>query len=336
MSYLNTPYQNKNIRLKNRLVMPPMATAKCPDGKVTPELLAYYDEKSKDGSIGLIITEHSYISMEGKASSNQLSISSDSDIPGLKELVNVIHQNGCQVFAQISHAGMQAKQETTGMIPFSVSNAKNPRRPDDSINKMMTIDEINELRIKFSKAARRAKEAGFDGVEIHSAHGYLLNQFFSPLTNKRKDEYGGSLENRIRFHLEIIRETRRMVGENFPIAIRLGACDYMENGSTKEDAILACIAFENAGADLIDISGGFNGYTIAGCTKQGYFSDITEAIKKAVTIPVILTGGITEPCIAEKLLQENKADLIGVGRAILKDSSWAKKAMDQLESKSIV
>lgn len=331
MSHLNTSYKIKNIQIKNRLVMPPMATAKCPDGKVTQEIIDYYDEKSKDGAIGLIITEHSYVSLEGKASNNQLSISDDSDIEGLKKLVDTIHQNGSKVFAQISHAGMQAKQEVTGIIPFSVSSAKNPRRTDSFPNKIMTHDEINTLRIKFAKAAKRAKEAGFDGVEIHSAHGYLLNQFYSPLTNTRSDEYGGNLENRIRFHLEIIRETRRMVGENYPIAIRLGACDYLENGSILDDAILASMAFEKAGADMIDISGGFNGYIIPGNNTPGYFSNVSEAIKKVVSVPVLVTGGITDAKTAEELLSENKADLIGVGRAILNDSSWAKKAIQQLD-----
>ena len=172
----------------------------------------------------------------------------------------------------------------------------------------------------------RAK--GFDGVEIHSAHGYLLNQFYSPLTNKRTDEYGSSnMNNRLRLHLEIIKSVRKVVGKEYPIALRLGACDYMDGGSTIEDGVEAAKILAEAKIDLLDISGGFCGYVRPQANNQGYFQELTIAIKKVVNIPVILTGGITDSIAAEELLQDNKADMIGVGRAILKDSSWAKEAI---------
>jgi len=326
MNHLFTKHESKNLILNNRLVMPPMATSKCPDGTVNQSLLDYYDEKSKGGYIGLIITEHSYVSYEGKASNGQLSISKDSDIEGLSELVSIIHKNGSKVFAQISHAGMQPRSEVTGTNAIAPSAVINPRRPEMPIPQEMTIEQIKQTIEQFVQAARRAKAAGFDGVEIHSAHAYLLNQFYSPLSNQRTDEYGGSLENRLRIHTEIITQVRTVVGPDYPVALRLGACDYMEHGSTLEDAVSAAKIFEDAGIDLLDISGGFNGYIIPNNNSQGYFSDVTEAIKKAVNIPVLLTGGITDSEIANQLLIEEKADLIGVGRAILKDSSWSEKA----------
>ena len=330
MNLLFSKFKSKNLCFKNRLVMPPMATSKCPDGKINQSLLDYYDEKSKGGYIGLIITEHSYVSPEGKASSAQVSIASDDAIEGFKKLCDVIHQNGSKIFAQISHAGMMAKEETTGFKAIAPSSIENPKRTELPIPEEMTKKQIELIKQNFIQAAVRVKKAGCDGVEIHSAHGYLLNQFYSPLSNYRTDEYGGTLENRIRLHLEIIEGIRKELGPDYPIALRLGACDYTDHGSTIDDAVKAAKLFEKTGVDLLDISGGFNGYIIPNVNHEGYFSNVTETIKQAVNIPVICTGGILDPEIAETLLKDNKADLIGVGRAILKDSLWPKTAFEAL------
>lgn len=166
------------------------------------------------------------------------------------------------------------------------------------------------------------KAAGYDGVEIHSAHGYLLNQFYSPLTNFRTDAYGRSLENRLRFLLETVQKTREAVGADFPIAVRLGGCDYIDGGSTIRDAAQASVALEKAGIDLLDISGGFHIYMRPGHREPGWFSDMTNKIKKNVTIQVILTGGVRTKEQAEALLTEGKADLIGVGRAMMRNPLW--------------
>lgn len=203
-------------------------------------------------------------------------------------------------------------------------------RKSDIIPHELTKNEIEDIVNDFKKAASRVKEAGFDGVEIHSAHGYLLNQFFSPLSNKRIDEYGGGVNNRIRIHLEVIKAVREVVGKDFPVLLRLGASDYMEGGSTIEDSKIAAKEFEKAGIDILDVSGGFCGYNVPGVSEQGYFASLTEEIKKVVSMPVILTGGITEAKAAEKLLADGKADLIGVGRAIYKDSKWAERSIKEL------
>lgn len=195
----------------------------------------------------------------------------------------------------------------------------------------MSTNDIQEVISDFTKAAIRAKQAGFDGVEIHSAHGYLLNQFYSPLTNKRTDEYNAqTLHNRLKLHIQIIESIRKAVGHNFLIAVRLGACDYMEGGSTLQDSIEAAKLLEEAGIDLLDISGGLCGYMRPDCKEEGYFSEITEAIQEVIDIPVILTGGIIEAHTAEMLLQNKKADFIGIGRALLKDSLWAKNAITEI------
>ena len=332
MTYLLQPLKVRSLTLANRLVMPPMATAKAElDGQVSQAVLDYYAEKSRGGYISLIIIEHSYISPEGKASNNQLSASSDGMIPGLRKLAEVIHRNNSKAAMQINHAGSAALKEVTGTTPLAPSATANPRRGD--LPREMSRKEIGDIVIAFQDAARRVKEAGFDAVEIHSAHGYLLNQFLSPLTNKRTDEYGGDIANRIRIHLQVIEAVRTVVGPDFPVQVRLGASDYVEGGTTIEDSMAASRAFEKAGVDLIHISGGFVGYTPPGLFGQGYFAPLSEAIKRAATIPVILTGGITEIEAAEKLLAEKKADLIGVGRAILQDSTWAERAIKTLRSK---
>ena len=329
-SSLLKPIRIQDMQLNNRLVMPPMATAKAlPDGHVSPEMLDYYREKAAGGYIGLIIIEHSYVSPEGKAHERQLSVADDSTVDGLKELTEVIHSQGPKTIMQINHAGSAANAEIIGTTPLAPSPIDNPRR--GSSPRELNKDEISKVVRKFAAAAGRVKAAGFDGVELHSAHGYFLNQFYSPLTNRRHDEYGGEILNRIRIHLEIIKAVREAVGTDYPIFIRLGASDYCEGGTTIDDSVVAARAFEAAGVDVLDVSGGFCGYIIPGTSEQGYFAPLTEALKQVLSIPVILTGGIKAAEGADQLLQEGKADLIGVGRAILADSLWAKKAIEALE-----
>lgn len=331
MSILNSSIQVGNLKIKNRLVMPPMATSKATeDGQITKQICDYYYEKSFGGYIGLIITEHSYVNRKGKAGKGQISIADDRDINGLKELATLIHENGSKVIAQISHAGGKAKREITGKDIYGASASPIPKI--DLVPLEMSTNDIQEVISDFTKAAIRAKQAGFDGVEIHSAHGYLLNQFYSPLTNKRTDEYNAqTLHNRLKLHIQIIESIRKAVGHNFLIAVRLGACDYMEDGSTLQDSIKAAKLLEEAGIDLLDISGGLCGYMRPDCKEEGYFNEITEAIQEVIDIPVILTGGIIEARTAEMLLQNKKADFIGVGRALLKDSLWAKNAITEID-----
>ena len=331
MSYLLEPLEKGNFYLKNRLIMPPMATSKSnEDGRVNQDILNYYNEKSQGGYISLIIIEHSFITQKGKASDRQLSIAEDKFVDDLKKLAEIIHKNGSKTVMQINHAGGAASKEVTGYEPVAPSAVPNPRKLKENTPEELTKEEIKDIIENFKDASLRVKRAGFDGVEIHSAHGYLLNQFFSPLTNKRNDEYGGDVQGRIRIHLEVIKAVRDAVGKDYPILLRLGATDNMEGGTSIEDSIAAAQSFENAGVDILNISGGFCGYSAPNFKGQGFFSPITEAIKSAVSIPVILTGGVTDPKAAEKLLVDGKADLIGVGRAILNNSDWAKKAIETL------
>ena len=333
MSLLVHPLPLGKVRLRNRLVMPPMATEKSEgQGKVSNALCEYYNEKTKGGYFGLVVAEHSYISKEGQASKGQVSFSSDDDIPGLKRLVEVIHRNGCKVVAQINHAGGKSISALGGeslTAPAPSAMPYTTTRGEAVQAHAMTQQEIDQVIADFASAARRAKEAGFDGVEIHSAHGYLLSQFYSPITNKRTDDYSGaSIAGRTRLHCQVIEAVRNEVGSDYLLALRLGACDYEEGGATREDAVAACMIFENAGVDLLDISGGLCGYRGDGSKTEGYFGEDSAAIREAVAVPVIVTGGVRTLEGAERVLDRGQADLVGVGRAVLKDSLWAKNAIE--------
>lgn len=311
--------------LRNRIVMPPMATGKADHGAPDDKLNAYYAERAR--GTALIILEHAYISQEGMAHSTQLSMADDALIPAFRKLTVAVHEKGAAIFAQINHAGAMAQDS---LLPALSPSGLLVRHREPS-PRVMTMEDIEHVKKCFVSAALRAKEAGFDGVEIHSAHGYLLNQFYSPLTNHRRDAYHGqTLEGRCRLHVEVLRSVREAVGEDYPVAIRFGACDYLEGGSRIEEIPEASRLFAEAGADLLDISGGLSGFTVKGREEPGWFSELSIPAKNSVQIPVILTGGVMTAEDAEKLLQENAADLIGVGRAMLKDPDWAVKALQEV------
>ena len=332
MSLIEQKLEMTNLTIKNRLAMPPIATYKTNDGLVGQELIDYYNARSEGGNIGLLVTEHSYICEQGKMSKGQVSVARDDVVSDLKKLTSVIKKNGTKTICQINHAGSAANPEITGMEIVGPSPIALPRTPmpaNPIVPHELTKDEIKEIIKCFADAARRVKEGGYDGVEIHSAHGYLLNQFYSPLTNKREDEYGGSLDKRLNIHREVIRAVRKEVGPNYFVSIRLGGSDYMEGGSTIEDAVYACKVFEDEGVNLISLTGGMCRYTRVDNTEPGYFKDMSKAVKKVVKIPVLLTGGVKKIEEAEDLLNEGAADIIGVGRELLKDPKWADKAFNK-------
>ena len=328
---LEQPLKIGSMEVANRVVLPPMATYKnSKGGQVTDALVEHYGERCDGGHLGLVITEHLYVHPWGQAKADQVSIARDEDVAALARITGRIHQTPTKVMAQISHGGSACFAEVIGRKALSASSVLLPVRPtigDGVEPDEMTVEQIGEVVRCFAAAAVRAREAGFDGVEIHSAHGYLLNQFYSPLTNRRADQYGGSLENRIRLHLEVIAAVRAAVGDDYPLAVRLGGSDYMEGGATIEDAVAAAQAFEHAGVDLIDLSGGMCRFDRAGHKEPGYFADMSAAVKEAVGIPVILTGGVKTGEDAEQLLQSGAADLIGVGRPFLANPHWADDAL---------
>jgi 2,4-dienoyl-CoA reductase-like NADH-dependent reductase (Old Yellow Enzyme family) len=316
------PLELRGLRLKNRVVMPPMHTGLATGkGAVTSRLIEHYVRRSK--ALGLLIVEHSYVSLDGKLSKKQLGIYDDKLVKGLKKLSNSVHAVGTPVVVQINHAGSRTTIEVTGMQPVAPSSDESARE--------LKINEIEALVDAFAMAAGRAMRAGFDGVEVHGAHGFLLNQFFSPLTNRRRDQYGGSLENRMRFPLEVVERVKEKVGRKL-LLYRLGADDLNPAGTQIEDSQRFAVGLEEAGVDIIDVSGGLGGSRPEQLqSRQGYFVPQAQQIKKVVGVPVIGVGGIKEPQYADKLIREGRVDLVAVGRELLKDPDWALKAIETLE-----
>lgn len=329
MSLLLKPLAVKSHVFHNRLIHPAICIGKAHiDGSVSLDLISHYETLSRGGYFSLVVVPDSFVSQEGRTSLGQLSSATDPMIKGLASLSATIKNNGSKAFLQLNHAGSCTFSDFTGLQPVAPSEIPNPRK--GHVPRKLELSEIESLVYAFRDAALRAKAAGFDGVEIHSAHGYLLNQFYSPLTNKRMDQFGGTLNNRIRIHKEIIETIRSEVGEDFLIALRFGALDYMEGGSRMEDGLAAARVFEKAGVDMLSISGGMCGYTNPLDDSPGYFSQEAKAIKAAINIPVILTGGVRTPENIEKLLKTATCHMVGVGRAALEDANWAQSAVRKL------
>lgn len=327
MALLFTEFQLKGLRLKNRVVMPPMANNLATEaGEVTDRLVEHYARRA--ATVGLIIVEHAYTLPEGRINANQLGVYDDGLVAGLRRITEAVHQAGGKVALQITHGGSAAPAEVIMQAPVAPSPVPHPLGGD--LPTPLRVEELGRIVEAFARAARRVKEAGFDVVEVHGAHGYLLNQFYSPLTNHRTDEYGGSRGARLRFPLEVARAVRTAVGPEYPVFFRLGADDRLPGGLTVEDAVWAAPLLAEAGVDLLDVSGGICGSRPEGLSGQGYFSPLSAAVRKVSAVPVLLTGGITEPAAAEELLRRGRADLVGVGRALLRDPDWAVKAMATL------
>lgn len=320
---LNETIVIRKLELKNRLVLPPMQTSLSDRGHVTEAMLQYYRDRAIGANLGLIITEHCCITEKGRAHEAQLSIAEDGMIGEHRRLTDAVHECGSRIFIQMNHAG-SAAEPFDGGETVSASDLVNPRKELRSRPRALTVSEIKEIEDAFAAAAVRAVAAGYDGVEIHCAHGYLLDQFYSPLTNRRDDEYGSqNVVNRTRILRETAEKVRKAVGTEIPIAVRLGGSDYMQGGATEEDAVEACRLLSALDIDLLDISGGMCGYNRPEHREPGYFGSMTEKIKAAASIPVILTGGVRTAEAAETLLQEGKADLIGVGRTLYKNPIFA-------------
>jgi NADPH2 dehydrogenase len=315
------PLTVKGITFRNRIVMPPMQSGRASfEGAVTNRVINFYANRAS--ALGLPIVEHAYVSTSGKIGPKQLGIYDDSLIAGLEKLASAIHAVGAPAIVQISHAGGVANKKIIGSVPAGPSATGKTRMLEK--NELLTIAE------EFSLAAERAVKAGFDGVELHGAHGYLLNQFFTPLLNKRDDEFGGSLENRMRFPLLVVEKVKRCLCGKL-LLYRVGSDDLAPMGTKIEDAIDFSLKLEELGVDILDISGGMCGSEPKQLRQiQGYFVPQAQQIKKAVKVPVIGVGGIIESDFADNLVREGIVDLVAVGRALWHDPEWAKKAIEKL------
>ena len=315
------PLLVRGVTLRNRIVMPPMQSGRASfEGAVTNRVINFYARRAT--GVGLIIVEHAYVSHAGKLSAKQLGIYDDSLIGGFEKLASAVHAAGAPVVQQITHAGAVANKKVIGTQPAGPTACGKARA--------LQVNEMEEIAKEFTAAAERAVKAGFDGVELHGAHGYLLNQFFSPLMNKRDDEYGGSLEGRIRYPLLVVERMRKVLGRKL-LLYRLGADDLAPNGTSIEDSKIFAKRLEEAGVDIIDVSGGMCGAEPKQLRRlKGYFVPQAAAIKKAVDVPVVGVGKITDVDFAQKLVREGTVDLVAVGRALWADAEWAEKAANKL------
>ena len=254
------------------------------DGLVTEELLSIYRQRRGPS---LIVVEQAYILPEGQWRANQLAIDRDECIPGLARLAETVHANNQVAVVQINHSGSIADTNLTGREAVAPSAIVHPLLKR-STPRGLSIDEIHHIKQAFVQAALRVKQAGFDGVQIHACHGFLLPQFLSPLTNHRTDEYGGSLGNRSRLHVEITREVRQAVGNDFLLLVRLGVDDYLPGGTILEDGCWVAQRIQDAGADILDISSGLQGS--GRFTGDAFFRPMLKTVKQYLEVPVIEIG----------------------------------------------
>lgn len=320
---LFSPYELNGLTLKNRIVMAPMCMYSCEkeDGIVTDWHISHYTSRAV-GQVGLIILEATAVTPQGRISPQDLGIWSDEHVPGLKKLVQQIKENGAAAGIQLAHAGRKAELKEEIISPSPLAFSDKYKEP-----KAMDKEDISETIQAFKLAAARSKEAGFDVIEIHGAHGYLINQFLSPLTNKRDDEYGGSAENRFRFLREVI-EAVKTVWDG-PLFVRVSANDYHEHGLTEDDYVTFGRWMKELGVDLIDVS---SGAVVPASIKvyPGYQVKFAEKIKHEASIATGAVGLITTGIQAEEILQNDRADLIFIARELLRDPYWPRTAAKEL------
>ncbi len=331
---LLSPLSFAGLTLRNRIVMPPMFSGfATPRGEVTDRIVEYHRLRAAAGT-GLIIVEHTFVHPRGRISDTQMGVHEDGMIPGLARLATAIRQEGAAACLQLAHAGASTSAAVIGRAPVGPSRLRHPFENDVDCAEAASVAEIREIVKAFGDAAARARAAGFDAVEIHSAHGYLLSQFLSPLTNHRDDEYGGSDANRRRLHLEVLAEVRARVGPAFPVFVRLGVHDEALGGLQLNEAVQAAVHLVDGGINLIDVSGGLQGSRppVVVARGPGWFVPYAEAVKKAVAVPVLVTGGFSDPLHADRVVREGRADLIGIGRAMLNDPNWTRAAIDRLRA----
>ncbi|MBU2009307.1 MAG: FAD-dependent oxidoreductase [Chloroflexi bacterium] len=308
------------IRLKNRLVMAPMGTNYASTaGEVTERLLDYYEERAR-GGVGLIIVEAANVAFPlGSTLERQPRADDDGFLPCLEGLARRLHANGVGVLLQLCHGGRVARSRLYGQVPVAPSPLA---PPGGEIPRELTTGEIPEIVALFVRAARRAQRAGFDGVEVHAAHSYLLNQFLSPAANRRPDGYGGDLKGRARLLLEVLRETRREVGRGFVLSCRINGAEFgLTDGITPQDSQDLAPLLEEAGADIIHVSAfGYNHPVMRASapSEPGFELPLAEGVKKKARVPVIAVGRLT-PAMAEGAIQEGRVDLVAFGRALLAD-----------------
>lgn len=299
------------------------------DGACTPEFKEFYLQLAR-GGVGLIITSHTFVRSDGQGTPRQLGLHTDELIPALQDLTQAVHQYESRVAVELSHAGILTSEKLTGRAPRAVSAVErfNPAPVSE-----LSYAEIQEIVDAFGLAALRARKAGFDAVQIHAAHGFLMSQFLSPAFNRRTDDYGGSIENRCRALLEVFRSIRSAVGREFPILVKLNSDDVIEGGLNIDDAVQVGKMLQEEGIDAVEISGGT---IITGdhCRKEidteekeAYWRDAARVFRQNLEVPLILVGGVRSFHLAEQLVDEGFADYVSMSRPFIREpglvNRWA-------------
>ncbi|MDD3899331.1 MAG: NADH:flavin oxidoreductase, partial [Syntrophomonadaceae bacterium] len=313
LEHLLQPIKVRSLEIPNRVVMPPMGSnLGNTDGTVSEANLAYFKRRVQSGA-GFIITEITSVHPDGTASPRTLCVYDDRFIPGLAKMADIVHQQGAKIAMQLHHVGREGYyllKEGKALGPSAIASYIYRVKPRE-----MTIEDIKETITAFGQGARRAREAGFDAVELHAAHGYLLMQFLSRHCNQRTDEYGGEFAGRARFIVECLQEVRKQVGEDFPISIRISAEEIIKDGYTVEDMQSIIPVLVEAGADIIHASFGTHG-SPGGITsapveyEPGFKVELARKIKEVVNVPVIAVGRFTDPFLADEIIARGDADMV--------------------------
>ncbi|MGL5312560.1 MAG: NADH:flavin oxidoreductase, partial [Peptostreptococcaceae bacterium] len=321
--------QIKNMNMKNRLIRSGLWEMLADDkGHMTPQLFSIYKELA-EGGVGTIMTGYSYITENEQPNPNMMGIYDDSFIPEYKELTDMVHKNGANIIMQIVYGGSQTHLNPPSKLIWGPSAVENQISKVTPVE--MTKEDIKKLVKAYGDAAQRVKESGFDGVEIHAAHGYLLSQFLCPYYNRRNDEYGGTIENRARIIFEVYEEIRNRVGEEFPVLIKVNCQDFMDkDGLTPEDSIYVSKKLAQLGIDAIEISGGNESTpsvlegnlgpartkVVMGKDRESYFREYATMLAKEVDVPVILVGGNRNLDVMEELLNHNNIEYFSLARPL--------------------
>lgn len=332
---LFSPISIGKLELKNRAIMPAMVVGMCtPDGLVTDELVAYHVARAA-GGVGLNCTEGAFVDSRAKVSPGQLGCHSDDTVPGLQRLAEAIHQAGGKVAVQLLHSGRQSNPMFSGgplVAPSAIACSVVQVMPHE-----LSVEEIGQLVERFAAGARRCQEAGIDAVEVHGAHGYLVNQFLSPHTNHRDDEYGGDAQRRARFPLEVVDAVRAAVGPDYPVIYRISANEYLPDGLTTADTGEFCGQLVEHGIDAIHISGGTYESAVGAAATEtaplGVFVNDAIAIRQAIdaAVPVIVANRIKTPAQAEELLASGQVDMVATGRPLICDPDFYVKAQQGVD-----
>lgn len=330
---LFAPGRIGSLDLPNRIVFAATSSELADkDGFVGDDLVEYYAERARGGA-GLLVVEATYVEQEGKRLHHNAMLHDDCYIPGLRKVVQAAHAEGAKIAIQLNHGGRESIPLVSGSVPLAPSPIASQFTGvgDAVVPKELTSGEIERIIDRFAEAARRARDAGFDAVELHGAHGYLIGEFLSPDSNRREDEYGGSVEGRAHFCIRLIRAIKDRLGERYPVIVRMNGRDHVRHGLELEDAVSMAVMFEAAGADSISMSGGVHAshpyMVVPGMSvDRGCYVSYSAAVRQRVGIPVMVVGRINTPDLAERILSDEHADFICLSRALIADPYFPAKA----------